>query len=140
MYYRVCHIALTFLIWLKMTFKCIVQMKARRFYNHIDPQFDMEHQLMSADPYPVTKLTWCKQSIFHCFSNYFYLKIWVFLKVDEQNLVWVKLNKQNYLYFSVVKTLDPFFDQKLKKIPLFQFCQSFYNFIKKAKNDQKWPP
>ena len=69
--YSVCRIALTFLIWLKMTFKCIVQMKARRFYNHIDPHFDMEHQLMSADPYPVTKLTWCKQSIFHSFSNYF---------------------------------------------------------------------
>ena len=55
--YRVRHIALTFLIRHKMTMKCIVQMKARHFYNHIDPHFDMEHQLMSADPYPVTKLT-----------------------------------------------------------------------------------
>ena len=54
--YRVNHIALWFLIWLKMTLKCIVHMKTRRFYNHNNPPFDMKHQLMSADPLPVIKI------------------------------------------------------------------------------------
>ena len=54
--YRVNHIALWFLIWLKMTLKCIVHMKTRRFYNHNNPPFDMKHQLMSADSLPVVKI------------------------------------------------------------------------------------
>ena len=45
-----------FFIWLKMTLKCVVHMKTRRFYNHKDPPFDMKHQLMSADPLPVIKI------------------------------------------------------------------------------------
>ena len=44
-------VALKAPIWHKMTLKCIVHMKTRRFYNHKDPPFDMKHQLMSADPH-----------------------------------------------------------------------------------------
>ena len=47
--YRVSHTYLTKVILLKMTLKCIFHMKARHFYNHKDPPFDMNHQLMSAD-------------------------------------------------------------------------------------------
>ena len=69
--YRVFHISLTFLIWLKMTFKCIVHMKTRCFYNHKDPHFDMKHQLRSADPFPVVKVdpNWESEflSLFHLF-------------------------------------------------------------------------
>ena len=54
--YKVIHVALTFLIWLKMALKCIVGMKARHFYDHKDPPFDMKHQLMSVDPVPVIKI------------------------------------------------------------------------------------
>ena len=54
--YRVIHVAFIFLIWLKMTLKIIGDMKAMHFYNHKDPPFDMKHQLMSADPLPVTKI------------------------------------------------------------------------------------
>ena len=50
--YRVTQLCL-FFIWLKMTLKCTIQMKTRRFYNHKDPPFDMKYQLMSADPFPV---------------------------------------------------------------------------------------
>ena len=32
-----------------MALKYVVDMKARHFYNHQDPPFDMKHQLMSAD-------------------------------------------------------------------------------------------
>ena len=53
--YRVIHVLLTFLIWLKMALKYIVDVKARHFYNHRDPPFDMKHQLMSADSLPVVK-------------------------------------------------------------------------------------
>ena len=44
-----------FFIWLKMTLKCVVHMKTRRFYNHKDPPFDMKHHLTSADSLPVVK-------------------------------------------------------------------------------------
>ena len=56
MYYRVCHIALTFLIWIKMTLKCIEETTERPFYNHKDPHFGMKHQLRSADPFSVVKI------------------------------------------------------------------------------------
>ena len=55
-FYRVNHIALFFMIWLKMTLKSIVYKKQRYFYSHKDPPFDMKHQLMSADPVPVIKI------------------------------------------------------------------------------------
>ena len=32
-----------------LTLKYILHIKARHFYNHKDPPFDMNHQLMSAD-------------------------------------------------------------------------------------------
>ena len=51
--YRVSHTYLTKVILLKMTLKCIVHMKARHFYNHKDPPFDMNYHLMSADQRPV---------------------------------------------------------------------------------------
>ena len=54
--YRVFHVSLTFLIWLKMALKYIVDVKARHFYNHKDPPFDIKHQLMSVDPVPVLKI------------------------------------------------------------------------------------
>ena len=44
------------LIWLKMALKYIVIIKARNFYDHKDPPFDMKHQLMSADHVPVLKI------------------------------------------------------------------------------------
>ena len=40
---------MTKVILLKMTLKYILHIKARHFYNHKDPPFDMNHQLMSAD-------------------------------------------------------------------------------------------
>ena len=55
-FYRVFHVSTTFLIWLKMTLKCIGDMKERHFYNHKDPPFDMKHQLKSVDPVPVLKI------------------------------------------------------------------------------------
>ena len=54
--YRVIHVSLTFLIWLKMALEYIVNMKIRHFYNQKDPPFDMKHQLMSVDPVPVLKI------------------------------------------------------------------------------------
>ena len=39
-----------------MTFKRIVQINKRHFYNHKDPTFDMKHQLKSDDPVPVLKI------------------------------------------------------------------------------------
>ena len=54
--YRVFHVSTTFLIWLKMTLKCIGDMKERHFYNHKDPPFDMKHQLKSVDHVPVLKI------------------------------------------------------------------------------------
>ena len=58
-----------FLIWLKMTHKCIVNMKERHFYNHKDSPFDMKHQLMSAG-HEVSKLIFIifpllEQMIYH---------------------------------------------------------------------------
>ena len=41
---------------LKMALKYIVDVKARHFYNHKDPPFDIKHQLMSVDPVPVLKI------------------------------------------------------------------------------------
>ena len=67
MTYRVIHVWLTFLIWRKMALKYIVDMKARHFYNHKDPPFDMKHQLMSADPLPVVKLDLSRKANFHYF-------------------------------------------------------------------------
>ena len=63
--YRVFHVSLTFLIWLKMTLKCIVDTKARHFYNPEDPPFDMKHQLKSADPVPVVKIDLSRRAHFH---------------------------------------------------------------------------
>ena len=54
--YRVFHVSLTFLIWLKIALKCIVDIKARHFYSPEDPPFDIKHQLMSADSLPVVKI------------------------------------------------------------------------------------
>ena len=65
--YRVFHVSLTFLIWLKMALKYIVDVKARHFYNHKDPPFDMKHQLMSADPVPVVKIDLSGKVYFHHF-------------------------------------------------------------------------
>ena len=39
-----------------MALKYIVDIKARHFYSHEDPPFDMKHQLISADPLPVVKI------------------------------------------------------------------------------------
>ena len=61
-----------------MTLKCIVDMKARHFYIPEDPPFDMKHQLMSADPFPVVKLTLSKRVGFQHFSNHFGLQIQLF--------------------------------------------------------------
>ena len=54
--YRVIHVSMTFLIWLKRTLKRIEDMKERHFYSPEDPPFDMKHQLMSADSVPVAKI------------------------------------------------------------------------------------
>ena len=60
------HVSLTFLIWLKMTLKCVVHMKRRRFNNQKDPPFNMKHQLMSADPlFLLSKLTWSRKANFY---------------------------------------------------------------------------
>jgi hypothetical protein len=48
--------SLKFFVWLGMALECIVDMKARHFYNHKDPPFDIKHQLMSVDPVPVLKI------------------------------------------------------------------------------------
>jgi hypothetical protein len=39
-----------------MALECIVDVKARHFYNHKDPPFDIKHQPMSVDPVPVLKI------------------------------------------------------------------------------------
>ena len=70
--YRVFHVSLTFLIWLKMTLKCIVDTKARHFYNPEDPPFDMKHQLKSADSLPVVKIDLRTKVYFHSFFFHFY--------------------------------------------------------------------
>ena len=70
--YRVIHVSLTFLIWLKMALKYIVDMKARHFYNHKDPPFDMKHQLMSAGSLPVVKIDLSTKVDFHYFFIHFY--------------------------------------------------------------------
>ena len=70
--YRVIHVSLTFLIWLKMTLKCIVDTKARHFYNPEDPPFDMKHQLKSADSLPVVKIDLRTKVYFHSFFFHFY--------------------------------------------------------------------
>ena len=70
--YRVIHVSLTFLIWLKMTLKCIVDLKARHFYSPEDPPFDMKHQLMSADSLPVAKIDLSTKVNFHYFFFHFY--------------------------------------------------------------------
>ena len=70
--YRVFHVSLTFLIWLKMTLKCIVDTKARHFYNPEDPPFDMKHQLKSADSLPVVKIDLRTKGYFHSFFFHFY--------------------------------------------------------------------
>ena len=67
--YRVIHVALIFLIWLKMILKIIGDMKAMHFYNHKDPPFDMKHQLMSADPVPVVKIDLNWEANFHYFFH-----------------------------------------------------------------------
>ena len=72
LYYRVFHVSLTFLIWLKMTLKCIVDTKARHFYNPEDPPFDMKHQLKSADSLPVVKIDLRTKVYFHSFFFHFY--------------------------------------------------------------------
>ena len=54
-----------FLMWLKMTLKFIVHMKAWHIYNHKDPPFDMKHQLMSTDPLPALKNDLSKNANFH---------------------------------------------------------------------------
>ena len=70
--YRVIHVSLTFLIWLKMTLKCIVDIKARHFYSPEDPPFDMKYQLMSADSLPVAKIDLSTKVNFHYFFFHFY--------------------------------------------------------------------
>ena len=70
--YRVIHVSLTFLIWLKMTLKCIVDIKARHFYSPEDPPFDMKHQLMSADSLPVVKIDLSTKVNFHYFFFHFH--------------------------------------------------------------------
>ena len=59
--YRVCRIKTTSLIWLKMAFKSVVNKKTWAYSHHKDSPFDMKHQLMSADPFPVVKLTLSKR-------------------------------------------------------------------------------
>ena len=46
-----------FLILLYVAVKCIVPKKTRAYSHHKDPPFDIKHQQMSADPFPVVKLT-----------------------------------------------------------------------------------
>ena len=87
MKYRVIHVSLTFLIWLKMTLKCIVDLKARHFYSPEDPPFDMKHQLMSADSLPVVKIDLSRKVNFHYFFFHFYT-IWEFFPKPFFLLVW----------------------------------------------------
>ena len=70
--YRVIHVSLTFLIWLKMALEYIVDVKARHFYNPEDPPFDMKHQLKSADSLPVVKIDLRTKVYFHSFFFHFY--------------------------------------------------------------------
>ena len=85
--YRVIHVSLTFLIWLKMTLPCIEDMKERHFYSPEDPPFDMKHQLMSADSLPVVKIDLSRKVNFHYFFFHFYT-IWEFFPKPFFLLVW----------------------------------------------------
>ena len=71
-FYRVIHVSLTFLIWLKRTLKRIEDMKERHFDSPEDPPFDMKHQLMSADSLPVVKIDLSRKVNFHYFFFHFY--------------------------------------------------------------------
>ena len=85
--YRVIHVSLTFLIWLKRTLKRIEDMKERHFYSPEDPPFDMKHQLMSADSLPVVKIDLSRKVNFHYFFFHFYT-IWEFFPKPFFLLVW----------------------------------------------------
>ena len=54
--YRVFHIKIIILIWLKMAVKSFVNQKTRAYSHHKDPPFDMKYQLMSADSLLVIKI------------------------------------------------------------------------------------
>ena len=61
-----------------MAVKSVVNKKTWAYSHHKDPPFDMKHQLMSADPFPVVKLTLSKRVGFQYFFYYFGLKIQLF--------------------------------------------------------------
>ena len=76
--YRVNHIALIFLILLKVAVKVMVHMKTRPYSHHKDPPFDTKHQLMSADLLPVVKLTLSNRVGFQYYFYQFCLQIRLF--------------------------------------------------------------
>ena len=61
-----------------MAFKSVVNKKTWAYSHHKEPPFDIKHQQMSADPFPVVKLTLSKRVGFQHFSNHFGLQIQLF--------------------------------------------------------------
>ena len=104
-----------FLILLKMTLKYIVHMKARPSYNHKDPPFDIKHQLMSADPFPVFKLTWSRWVSFPYFFYDFCLQTWLFDNHYEKNWSENNENTKHFCILSILSHLTHFLAKKTDK-------------------------
>ena len=125
--YRVNHIALFFMIWLKMTLKSIVHKKQRYFYSHKDPPFDMKHQLISADPLPVVKIDRKLTSCFALFFLSFLPKDLIFFESMITKLVLSAIKYKILFVFSPFYSMRPTIWSKNWRIQIFQF---FYSFIK----------
>ena len=95
------------MIWLKMTLKCIVNMKTRLFYNQKDPPFDMKHQVKSADPFLVIKIGKKYKSYFISFFHLFLLTLRFVCKTFfslcfSLEIKYLKLWNMQWSFFGIV--------------------------------------